>query len=76
MKKLQYRIKTCYNTKPLQVGYTVEKVQVKKWWGWMTIKSFPYNILDGSVSVSEPDDRHYMSIAAEELLETLNENLD
>ena len=51
-------------------------VQVKKWYGWVTIKEFPiYYLNDGTVKLTDPDDKHYVDICIEELLDTLNEDI-
>lgn len=74
MKKEQYRIKTCLQNN--SIHHIVDKVQVRKWYGWVTVKTFPpYNILDGTVDINEKNDRHYVTICAEELLDMLNEDI-
>ena len=51
-------------------------MQVKKWYGWVTIKEFPvYYLNDGTVKLTAPDDKHYVDICVEELLDTLNEDI-
>ena len=75
MKKYKYRVKDLSN----DIGdvFKCHKVvQVKKWYGWVTIKEFPiYYLHDGTVKLTDPDDKHYVDICIEELLDTLNEEI-
>lgn len=75
MKKYKYRVKDLSN----DIGdvFKCHKVvQVKKWYGWVTIKEFPiYYLNDGTVKVTATDDKHYVDICIEELLDTLNEDI-
>lgn len=74
-KKYKYRVKDLCN----DIGdiFKCHKVvQVKKWYGWVTIKDFPvYYLNDGTVKLTAPDDKHYVDICIEELLDTLNEDI-
>ena len=75
MKKYKYRVKDLHN----DIGdvFKCHKVvQVKKWYGWVTIKDFRefyYN--DGTVKIKEHDDKHYVDICIEELMDKLNEEI-
>ena len=75
MKKYKYRVKDLSN----DIGdvFKCHKVvQVKKWYGWVTIKEFPvYYLNDGTVKITDPYDKHYVDICIEELLDTLNEEI-
>lgn len=75
LKKYKYRVKDLSND--IEDAFKCHKVvQVKKWYGWVTIKEFPifyYN--DGTVRISEPNDKHYVDICIEELLDALNEDI-
>lgn len=70
----KYRIKTCYSPDNHKHPFC-DKVQVRKWWGWMTIKEFPYDVFDGTVNIMKENDTHYMCVCAEELLELLEEDM-
>ena len=75
MKKSKYRVKDLSH----DIGdvFKCHKVvQVKKWYGWVTIKEFPiYYLNDGTVKLTAPDDKHYVDICIEELLDKLNEDV-
>lgn len=75
MKKYKYRIKEL--SKDINDVFKTHKVvQVKKWFGWITIKDFGifyYN--DGTVKISESNDKHYVDICIEELIDKLNEEI-
>ena len=75
MKKYKYRVKDLSND--IGGAFKCHKVvQVKKWYGWVTIKEFPiYYLNDGTVKLTDPDDKHYVDICIEELLDTLNEEI-
>ena len=75
MKKYKYRVKDL-STDIGDVFKCHKVVQVKKWYGWVTIKEFPvYYLNDGTVKLTAPDDKHYVDICVEELLDTLNEDI-
>ena len=51
-------------------------IQVKRWFGWVTIKDFGefyYN--DGTVNLFKSNDKHYIDVCVEECLDKLNENI-
>lgn len=75
MEKYKYRVKDLSND--IGDAFKCHKVvQVKKWYGWVTIKEFPvYYLNDGTVKLTDPDDKHYVDICIEELLDTLNEEV-
>ena len=75
MKKYKYRVKDLSND--IGDAFKCHKVvQVKKWYGWVTIKEFPiYYLNDGTVKLTDTDDKHYVDICIEELLDTLNEEI-
>ena len=75
MKKYKYSVKDLSND--IGDAFKCHKVvQVKKWYGWVTIKEFPiYYLNDGTVKLTDPDDKHYVDICIEELLDTLNEEI-
>lgn len=79
MKKYKYRVKDLADA--WDVFKCNKVVQVKKWYGWVTIKEFPvYYLNDGTVKLTEPEfikhsnkrNKHYVDICIEELLDTLN----
>lgn len=81
---MKYRIKTSWIS-----GYKYyPKVQVKKWYGWVTIKKFAsYDIINPENEYDELDPCYgcylpngkrnitYSDLCAEELLDKLNENV-
>ena len=75
MKKYKYRVKDLSND--IGDAFKCHKVvQVKKWYGWVSIKEFSvYYYNDGTVKLTDPDDKHYVDICIEELLDTLNEEV-
>ena len=58
MKKYKYRVKDLSND--IGDAFKCHKVvQVKKWYGWVTIKEFPiYYLNDGTVKLSDNDDKN------------------
>lgn len=75
MKKYKYRVKELSNDIN-DVFKSHKVVQVKKWFGWMTIKDFDvFHYNDGTVKISEPNDKHYVDICIEELIDKLNEEI-
>ena len=51
-------------------------VQVKRWFGWVTIKDFgEFRYDDGSVSILESDDKHYVDVCIEEFMDKLKEDI-
>lgn len=75
MKKYRYRVKDLHNN--ISDVFKCHKVvQVKKWFGWVTIKDFGefyYN--DGTIDISKTNDKHYIDICIEELIDKLNEEI-
>lgn len=73
---MKYRIKEIYVDCPNGGLFVKLKVQVRRWWGWTTIKTYPvFNLFDGTVDITKSDDKHYVYICAEELLDMLNEKI-
>ena len=75
MKKYKYRVKDLCN----DIGdiFKCHKVvQVKRWFGWVTIKDFgEFRYDDGSINISSNDDHHPIDKAIDEFMITLTKNI-
>lgn len=75
MKKYKYRVKELHH----DIGdvFTSHKVvQVKRWFGWVTIKDFgEFHYNDGSVDILDSNDKHYVDICIEEFMDSLNQDI-
>ena len=74
-KKYRYRVKElCNDIGDIFKSHKI--VQVKRWFGWVTIKDFgEFRYDDGTVDILSTDDRHYMDIYIEEFMDKLNEDI-
>ena len=71
----KYRVKElCHDIGDIFKSHKV--VQVKRWFGWVTIKDFgEFRYNDGSFNILEPNDKHYVDVCIEEFMDKLKEEI-